>query len=473
MSDLSGLSSIGGTLSALQDTGLREFIETNSGSWTGGVEYSAISGKLAPEDIVVFTYGKQSAAYPYILSAYSAGKWCFAKYEFDNEYYPLLNIQSANPAYGAYSGWNRATFGKWIVLLENQGQSVWSGTITQASMKIYFVDGASDKSGSDGWSYGWTTNTFYPQPKGSYYSATNPSGFITGVDLTPYQTTAGMAGYIPQSSDNLQFGSNTAQTRCFALGSNVSASDNSFALGQNNSARSYSIALGGTNIANSLSLSIGGNNSAQTNSLAVGNTNSATTASEAVGYYNTASENSLTVGQYNSAGSYSIAIGYQSRAYWNSIALSNGSANTGSLAIGGNAHTGSIAIGSNANSAANYSQALGYNVSATDNCMAIGKLNATTNAAFVIGNGYTANTGGYLPEYHYSDAFIIDHSGNVSAAGKISANGVELVSFPSSADDVCQAVVSNSANWGDIPTKVVATSADATGSNILYVVTGE
>lgn len=36
MSDLSGLSSIGGTLSALQDTGLREFIEANSGSWTGG-----------------------------------------------------------------------------------------------------------------------------------------------------------------------------------------------------------------------------------------------------------------------------------------------------------------------------------------------------------------------------------------------------------------------------------------------------
>lgn len=44
MSDLSSLSSIGGTLSALQDTGLREFIKTNSGSWTGGgagTEYSA------------------------------------------------------------------------------------------------------------------------------------------------------------------------------------------------------------------------------------------------------------------------------------------------------------------------------------------------------------------------------------------------------------------------------------------------
>lgn len=33
------------------------------------------------------------------------------------------------------------------------------------------------------------------QPSGDYYSASNPSGFITGVDLTPYQTTAGMTAY--------------------------------------------------------------------------------------------------------------------------------------------------------------------------------------------------------------------------------------------------------------------------------------
>ena len=33
------------------------------------------------------------------------------------------------------------------------------------------------------------------QLSGDYYSATNPSGFITGVDLTPYQTTADMSAY--------------------------------------------------------------------------------------------------------------------------------------------------------------------------------------------------------------------------------------------------------------------------------------
>lgn len=35
------------------------------------------------------------------------------------------------------------------------------------------------------------------QSAGDYYSASNPSGFITGVDLTPYQTTAGMTAYQP------------------------------------------------------------------------------------------------------------------------------------------------------------------------------------------------------------------------------------------------------------------------------------
>lgn len=34
---------------------------------------------------------------------------------------------------------------------------------------------------------------------GDFYSTSNPSGFLTGVDLSPYQTTADMSGYIPTS----------------------------------------------------------------------------------------------------------------------------------------------------------------------------------------------------------------------------------------------------------------------------------
>ena len=33
------------------------------------------------------------------------------------------------------------------------------------------------------------------QPVGDYYSASNPSGFITGVDLSPYQTKDDMSAY--------------------------------------------------------------------------------------------------------------------------------------------------------------------------------------------------------------------------------------------------------------------------------------
>lgn len=48
------------------------------------------------------------------------------------------------------------------------------------------------------------------QSAGDYYSASNPSGFITGVDLTPYQTTAGMTAYQPAgdyltTADSAQF----------------------------------------------------------------------------------------------------------------------------------------------------------------------------------------------------------------------------------------------------------------------------
>jgi hypothetical protein len=35
------------------------------------------------------------------------------------------------------------------------------------------------------------------QPSGDYYSASNPSGFITGVDLSPYQEKSGMTAYQP------------------------------------------------------------------------------------------------------------------------------------------------------------------------------------------------------------------------------------------------------------------------------------
>lgn len=71
-----------------------------------------------------------------------------------------------------------------------------------------------------------------------------------------------------------------------------------------------------------------------------------------------------------------------------------------------------------------------------------------TTAKMNIGNGwitYSANNG----------TFWTIHSGKVN-----------------NWNSVTNTVSSNSANWGDVPTKVVASTAAATGSNILYIVTG-
>lgn len=50
----------------------------------------------------------------------------------------------------------------------------------------------------------WQSYTQMYQGRGNYYSASNPSGFITGVDLTPYQTTAGMTAYM-STADSANF----------------------------------------------------------------------------------------------------------------------------------------------------------------------------------------------------------------------------------------------------------------------------
>lgn len=230
--------------------------------------------------------------------------------------------------------------------------------------------------------------------QGLYDFVSNNSGSWTGGG-------GGATGnYVPYSATNLQFTGNTATNRSFALGTNNKADSNTFVLGTANSA--------------------------QYNSLANGNSN-------------TAYSESIAVGNGNSAYGQCIAIGSHNTAYNRSLAVGNNCI----------AKDGSVAIGSYLNKAENYSQAFGKQVSATDNCMAIGAFNVNTTAAFVIGNGYTASTGGWTPEYHYSDAFIVYKDGSVSAAGNISANGYEMK-----------------------PIAVVATSADATGSNILYIVTG-
>lgn len=213
-------------------------------------------------------------------------------------------------------------------------------------------------------------------------------------------------------------------------------------------------AIGSNNNVSTRSLAQGNSNSAQTDCFSQGSQNTAYSHSIAQGFRCTAKYMSIAQGDYNNAQNECIAQGNYNTAY--NTAFSQGEYNFAS----GTA----CSIGSG-NSAYAVSQAFGKGNIITGTGMAIGQFNKTSaDVCFVVGNGSDKNT--------RSDAFVILRNGSVSAAGNISANGVELGAFPSSADEACQVVTANSANWGDIPTKVVATSADATGSNILYVVTG-
>ena len=116
-----------------------------------------------------------------------------------------------------------------------------------------------------------------------------------------------------------------------------------------------------------------------------------------------ANKQSFAQGWYAAANTASLAQGYKVRAERNSIAQGRES------------------------TAQNCSQTFGVGLHSTNSGMAIGTYNNISTASFVVGNGSdSANK---------SDIFVIYHDGSVSAAGKISANGVELgagggTSFP-------------------------------------------
>ena len=352
MSDLSGLSSIGGTLSALQDTGLREFIETNSGSWTGG------------------------------------------------ETPDLSN-------YVPYSA-NSAVLGN-----DNTGS------------ELGFVIGSGNKGPRQGIAIGQDNKC----PYGS-------CSLLVGGNNSAYDNAAAIGW------------SSYAGNYSFALGVNAEAKfSKSFALGDYVSARwERDFVLGSQSYASGESL-------AQVYSAA-------------------ATQDSLAQGSYISAHRYSLAQG------------SNSLGSSYSLAQGGNCTAKKYSIAQGAtNSAFDYAQTFGEGLLASSQ-MSIGKWNKTSaGASFVIGDGTYSNR---------SDSFVIFSDGSVSAKGNISANGVELGAggdYLTTADSANFYTTANESGFitgvdltpyqttagmtAYIPATVVATSADATGFNILYVVTGE
>ncbi len=190
-----------------------------------------------------------------------------------------------------------------------------------------------------------------------------------------------------------------------------------------------------------------------------------------VGFENTASNWSFGQGEQNDAVAFSFAQGNQNTAL--TISFAQGSANYArgdSFAQGSGckADQKSIAQGADC-SAIDSAQAFGVGVVARTGMMAIGSYNnKTAYASFVIGNG-TANDA-------RSDIFYIDKNGNVSAAGKISANGVELGpggggGYTGNVQEALDEVYSNSGNWNSVYNHVSTASASWTGGGGAGVVT--
>lgn len=282
-------------------------------------------------------------------------------------------------------------------------------------------------------------------------SATNYYNFAQGAqnDASTYSLTQG-ANNTANSYSQAAGQANSAITASVAFGNANTAKDYSVAQGENNSACDKTFAQGVGNSGYYCSLVQGYHNSAYNYGLAQGYQNTAEYECLAQGYGNYAGKSggshSLAQGYSNSAVYQSMAQGYMNTAWYDSFAQGfKNSAFDNSMAQGldNTAHKFGAAIGEHNTAdewsiahgmytnAYSRSQAFGFRTIASGvvvdgnnyGMMAIGCGNATTaGALFVAGNGY-------LDEHSNltrSDAFIIYRDGSVSAAGKISANGVEL-----------------------------------------------
>lgn len=141
-------------------------------------------------------------------------------------------------------------------------------------------------------------------------------------------------------------------------------------------------------------------------------------AEEAINAYQTNSgiylrkdDNKAYIGSYLSADSFGLVVGDRSKSF--KCGLSVGQFNNKYVKTA----RSNAAIGTYCEAYGTASQAFGEYVCVSAG-MAIGSFNKTSACSFVIGNG-TSNTA-------RSDIFVINYDGSVSAAGKISANGVEL-----------------------------------------------
>lgn len=246
---------------------------------------------------------------------------------------------------------------------------------------------------------------------------TNGTGYSGFNDISAKFGT--LSSYVPYSATVLPIGtSNTATNNSIAIGTSNTANDLGFAVGQANTALKRSIAFGVNNYANDISLAIGYENSASGN-----NDNNQSAVNIAIGYANSAADHAAAFINVCTAQNYAFAAGHANSAVDNSVAFGRNTS----------AYFYSFDFG-HSNYVKNYSYAFGRGLSyegqwasgSQYGAFVIGGWNATTSYAttadaplFIVGNGSNNNP---------SDGFIVYRDGDVTAAGKISANGMFAVS---------------------------------------------
>lgn len=337
-----------------------------------------------------------------------------------------------------------------------------SGFISSVDLSNYATTGYVDSSVS-GKLDSSASSGFYPND--------NPSGFITGVDLSNYATTAYVDSSVSGKQDTLTFaydvdkisainGSALAVGGGGATGDYVEKSATEVAIGSYSYATDYSFAQGYLASSNGSSFAQGNRNSANSRSLAQGYQNSASANSLAQGQINYAEVASFAQGAGNSATSYAFAQGNQNSSKEYSIAQGDrNSAIGGSFAQGYQCQASSrgFAWGNKA-SATGDSVAMGRYVSAAASSTAFGHYNLKGNglyspsAAFVIGDG-TANTARH-------DLMVVTKNG-------------EITMYSSTADTTGTGVMSSIRSKMDSSAiQFVAASSDATANGVLYILTG-
>lgn len=288
----------------------------------------------------------------------------------------------------------------------------------------------------------------------SFYPVDNPSGFITGVDLSEYATTGYVDSAVSGKADSSALSS-------YALSSDVSGVIDTVST---NSASWGGGATGDYVEKSAMEVAIGSGNDVSATAFAFGADNSANSAGVAFGRSNYASASSLAVGNENTASSRSFAFGSKSTAGTRSMAFgSNASANEGSLAFGstckasmdsyvfGNQPTASdysFAFGSHS-IATNTSVAEGYYVSAHSGAVAFGKYNLHGNghtgsgdsAAFVIGDG-TGSTARHDLMLVTKDGEITMYSSTADTAGTGIMSSIRAISAAATGGGVDSATVS-------------------------------